>query len=120
MSRVARVVLGGLVVLVGLGVRSIEAEYGSGLNFGVESDGTVHRVFEVNEQAPEPEDRSIVVFEGTEEEVAAYIARRRAEGTNLVIPNLMIGVGALIVIAALIPIRKTPTNGPEAPSEADI
>lgn len=121
LSRVARVVLGGLVVLVGLGVRSLEAEYGSGLNFSVESDGTVHRVFEVNEQAPETKDRSTPVFEGTEEEVSAYIARRRAEGTNLMIPNLIIGVGALIVIAALIPSPKTPPNGPEAtPLEEDI
>ena len=118
LSRAARVavgVLGGLVVLVGLGVWSLGSEYGSALNFSTESDGTVHRVIEVDEQAPEPEDRSTVVFEGTEEEALAYIEQRRAEGTNLVIPGLIIGVGALIVIAALLPIRKTPPNGAEAP-----
>ena len=114
LSRTARVavgVLGGLVVLVGLGVWSLETEYGSGLNFSTESDGTVHRVFEVNEQAPEPEDRFTAVFEGTEEEASAYIEQRRAEGRNLVIPGLIIGVGALIVIAALLPNRETRTNG---------
>jgi len=118
LSRAARLavgVLGGLVVLVGLGVWSLESEYGSGLNFSTESDGTVHRVFEVDEQAPEPEHRFTVVFEGTEEEALAYIEQRRAEGTNLVIPGLIIGVGALIVIAGLIPIRRTPPNGAEVP-----
>ncbi len=114
-SRVAVGVLGGLVVLVGLGVWSLESEYGSGLNFSVESDGTVHRVFEIDEQAPDPEDRLTVVFEGTEEEASAYIAQRRAETTNLVIPGLVVGVGVLTVIAALIPIRRTPPNGAEAP-----
>lgn len=109
-TRVAVGVLGGLVVLVGLGVWSLGSEYGSGLNFSTESDGTIHRVFEVNEQAPETEDRS-VVFEGTEEEASAYIDQRRAEGTNLVIPGPIIGVGALIVITALIPTRKTRPNG---------
>jgi hypothetical protein len=118
LSRAARVaigVLGGLVVLVGLVAWSLESEYGSGLNFSTESDGTVHRVFEVDEQAPDSEDRFIVVFEGTEEEASAYIEQRRAEGTNLVIPGLIIGVGVLIVIVALIPIRKTPPDGAEAP-----
>lgn len=118
MSRAARVavgVLGGLVVLVGLGIWVLESEYGSELDFSIESDGTVHQVFEVDEQAPDSEDRSTVVFEGTEEEALAYIEQRRAEGTNLVVPGLIIGVGALIVIAALISIRKTPPNGAEAP-----
>jgi hypothetical protein len=118
LSRAARVavgVVGGLVVLVGLGVWSLESEYGSGLNFSVEIEGAVHRVLEGDEQAPDPEDRRTVVFEGTEEEASAYIEQRRAEETNLVIPGLIIGVGILIVIAALIPIRKTPPNGAEAP-----
>jgi hypothetical protein len=114
-ARVAVVVLGVLVLLVGLLAWSLESEYGSGLNFSMESDGTVHRVFEVDEQAPAPEDRSTVVFEGTEEEASAYIQRRRAEGTNLVIPGLILGVGALMVVAALIPIRKKPPNEVEAP-----
>ncbi len=110
-SRIAVGVLGGLAVLVGLGAWSLESEYGSGLNFSVESDGTVHRVFEVDEQAPNPEDRLTVAFEGTEEEATAYIEQRRTEGTSLVIPGLIIGVGVLAVIAASFPIRKTP---PEA------
>jgi hypothetical protein len=113
LSRAARVavgVLGILVVLVGLTVWSLTAEYGSGLNFSTESDGTVHRVFEVDEQAPEPEDRSTAVFEGTAAEASAYIEQRRAEETNLVIPGLIIGVGALLVIVALIPTRKTRPN----------
>lgn len=118
LSRAARVavgVLGGLVVLVGLVAWGVESEYGSGLNFSAESDGTVYRVFEVDEQAPDPEDRFVVVFEGTEEEASAYIEQRRAEETNLVIPGLIVGVGALIVSAALIPIRKTPPNRADAP-----
>lgn len=106
-AHVAVGVLGVLVVLVGLGVWSLESEYGSGLNFSVVSEGTVHRVLEVDEQAPEPEDRFTVVFEGTEEEASAYIEQRRAEGANFVIPGLIIGVGALLVIAALIPSRRT-------------
>ncbi len=110
-TRVAVGVLGGLVVLIGLGVWSLESEYGSGLNFSVEFDGTVHRVFEVDEQAPEPEDRSTVVFEGTEQEAMSYIEQRRAEGTNRIIPGVIIGVGTLMVIAALIQIRNTPTKG---------
>lgn len=114
-TRVAVGVLGGLVVLVGLGLWSWESEYGSGLDFSTESDGTVHRVLEVDEQAPDSEDRRTVVFEGTEEEALAYIEQRRAEGTNLVIPGLIIGVGALIVIAALIPIHKTTLNEVEVP-----
>lgn len=106
-ARVAVGVLGGLVVLVGVGVWSLGSEYGPGLNFSTESDGTIHRVLEVNEQAPETEDRFSVVFEGTQEEASAYIEQRRAEETNLAIPGLIIGVGALIVIAALVPTRKT-------------
>lgn len=105
--RVAVGVLGGLVVLVGVGVWSLGSEYGSGLNFSSQTDGTVHRVLEVDEQAPDTEGRFTVVFEGTEEEAAAYIEQRRAEGTNLVIPGLIIGVGGLIVLAALVPTRKT-------------
>lgn len=107
LSRAARVavgVLGGLVVLVGLGLWILESEYGSESNFSTESDGAVHRVIEVDEQAPEPEDRFAVVFEGTEEEALAYIEQRRAEERNLVIPGLIIGVGAVIIIAALIPV----------------
>ena len=118
LSRAARIavgVLGGLVLLAGLGVWSLESEYGSGLNFSTESDGTVHRVLEVDEQAPESEDRLSVVFEGSEEEALAYIERRRAEETNFVIPGVIIGVGALIVVGALIAIRKTPPNGTEVP-----
>ncbi len=109
--RVAVGVIGGLVLLVGMVAWSLESEYGSGLNFSTESDGTIHRVFEVEEQAPDPEDRFTVVFEGTEGEASAYIQRRRAEGTNLVIQGLIIGVGVLMVLAALVPARKTPPNG---------
>ena len=112
-SRVAVGAFGVLVLVVGLGLWSYEREYGSGLNFAGESDGEVVRVYEVNEQFPDAEGNpgTKLVFEGTEEEASEYMAQRRAERTNYLVPGLVIVFGALVVIAALIQPRKVhPTS----------
>jgi hypothetical protein len=94
-------VLGLLVVMAGGIWWSFESTYGSGLNFVVEATGEDATVYEVDETG-----NRTSIFEGTAEEAAAYIERRQSEGTNVLLPGLVIGVGALLMLAALIPSRR--------------
>ncbi len=103
-------VCGAVLVLIGLFARSLESEYGSGLNFSIENrDGTAI-VYEVNEQA----DTRQQVFEGSPEDALAYTDRRREEREDLFVPNLLIALGAagfaLGVVAVVIPIASTIRN----------
>jgi hypothetical protein len=96
-------VLVGLAVgLVGLFAWSFEQEYGSGTNFAIENrDGTLV-VYDVDEQAG----TESPVFEGPAQEAHAYIERRRAEGESFVIPGLIVALGAVLVVAGLLPFRR--------------
>jgi hypothetical protein len=102
-TRVLVGVIGVVVALAGLLWWTLEAEYGSGLNFEVVGAGDAATVYEVDETAGAR--RS--VFEGTEEEALAYIERRQGEGENLLFPGLVVGAGALLILMALIPARRS-------------
>lgn len=100
--RAAVVILGLLVVLVGFLSWDFTREYGSGLNFAMEGEGRSVTVLEVDEQ------RGVQtpVFEGSEVDALAYTERRRAEETTYLVPSLILGVGGVLVLAALAPIRR--------------
>ena len=96
-GRVALGVLGLVVVLVGLLTWSLESEYGSGLNFSMSNTaGGEWVVSEIDEHAGTSE----VVFTGSQEEASAYTDQRRSDGVSLLLPGLMIGAGALMVVIA--------------------
>ena len=100
LARGSLVVLGIVLVLAGLFAWSLETNYGSGSNWAIEqySGGPV-RLYSVDEIAGE----ETLVLEGSEEEIAEYIREYEESGRNYLVPALMIGSGALLVIAALIP-----------------
>jgi hypothetical protein len=75
---------------------------GSGTDFFVKTEGDDSVVvYDVNE---EREQARTKVFQGTMQEAAAYIERRRAEGESFLIPGLVIvaGVGSLLSSALLV------------------
>lgn len=102
-GRAPLVVLGVLVAIAGWIWWSFESAYGSGTNFEVESAGDSVTVYEIGESA----DARTAVFEGTDAEAQTYIEGRQREGVNLLLPGLLIGVGALLLLRALIPFRRS-------------
>jgi hypothetical protein len=106
--RVGVAIFGLLVVLVGLVVWGFTQEYGSGLNFAMKGVGDSVTVYEVDEQ------RGVQtpVFQGSGVDALAFTERRRAEETSFLVPSLIIGAGAVLVIAAFIPIRQIGKNSP--------
>lgn len=106
--RVGVAIFGLLVVLVGLVVWGFTQEYGSGLNFAMEGVGDSVIVYEVDEQGGV----QTPVFQGSGVDALAFTERRRAEETSFLVPSLIIGAGAVLVIAAFIPIRQIGTNSP--------
>ena len=102
-SRVLIAVVGLLVAFVGWVAWSIEGEYGSGTPFVVEThqDGSAI-VYDVDEQ----EGTRTPVFEGSQQEAVAFMERRRSEGENFLLPALIIVAGALLVVVALVPLRR--------------
>jgi hypothetical protein len=111
-GRVALVVFGLLVILVGLGAWSIEGEYGSGLNFSVESRSGTATVFE--ERGP----KLVPVFEGTQEEASTYMGQRRSQGESFVGPGIIIAVGIVLVVVAFVLRRRTVDDGDRSLSSA--
>jgi hypothetical protein len=98
--RIGVAVLGLVIVIVGLGLRAFQAEYSSGLNFMIESDGSaVHTVYVVDELNRDVDGNPSLtaVFQGTEAEALAYTEQRRTEEANLTVPWLITGVGALVL-----------------------
>ena len=90
------ILVGGGLVLVGLAMRAIEQEYGSGLNFLIQevyaTDTTT--VYEVDEQAG----TRMVVFIGTRDEADAYIKEAQEASRSFLVPNLVIAVGFLTLL----------------------
>jgi hypothetical protein len=96
--------IGLVTAFVGYVAWGIEDEYGSGTNFSLEVDGEgpdAHTiVYDVIEQPP---GGRVKVFEGTQEDAFAYMDRRRSAGESFVVPGLIIGLGAVLLLAALLP-----------------
>lgn len=106
LSAAARIwfgVIGLAVAIVGLGAWSLETEYG-GMSAGVmESSGGIVRVYDIDEESIDAEGRprKTLVFEGSEEEALAFDEQRRSETRSYVVPGLIVGGGALIIIGAI-------------------
>jgi hypothetical protein len=102
--------LAGLAGVVGW---VLETEYGgSGPESFMEFDGDTVRIYEIDEQGPldsEGHSARVLVFEGSQAEADAF-AETEAEDRNYLVPILIIAFGAVIVIVALIPGRKTRTT----------
>jgi hypothetical protein len=92
----ALVLTGGGLVFVGMVMRAIEEEYGSGLNFlihEVYATDTI-TVYEVDEQAGTRR----VVFIGSSDEADAYMKDAQEARESFLVPNLIIGVGFLTLL----------------------
>jgi hypothetical protein len=102
-TRILLVTVGLVIAFVGYVAWAIEAEYGSGTNFRVESqpDGT-QIVYDVDEQAQ----TSTPVLEGSKQEASAYMERRRAEGESFIVPGLVIALGGVLALVGFLPFRK--------------
>jgi hypothetical protein len=112
-GRIALVVVGLAILLVGW-VSAISAEYASRSNSTMESHGGTAVVYAVDEQVQDSEGHplQVPVFEGTEEEALAY-ADEQLNDPDLFLPNALMVVGVLLIVVALIPIRKTKHGEPE-------
>ena len=101
--RLVIAVLGLLVAFVGLVAWSIEGEYGSETNFLVETHGDATAiVYDVDEE----EGKRKEVFEGSPQEAAEYMERRRSEGQNFLLPGAIIAAGAMLVVLSLAPLGR--------------
>lgn len=113
-TRIA-VAVGGLIVLFfGLGWWTLEREYGHELNLVMEGVGPTVTVYEFDNGPSEFEgdEAKTPVFEGSREEAQTYMEQRYAEATNYLGPGLIIGLGALLALASLLPnrrLRSTPS-----------
>ncbi len=112
-GRLLLVVFGSVVVLAGVVGWALETEYGgSGPESFMEIDGNTVRVYEFDEQGPLDSEGHVVrvlVFEGSQSEADEF-TKTEAEDRNYLVPALIIAVGAVIVIAALIPARSIQTT----------
>lgn len=97
-ARMLLVLVGLVVMFAGLVAWGVEDEYGSDTNFKIEirPEGRAF-VYDVDEQAQS----GSPVFEGTAQEAAAYVDRRRAEGESFVVPALIVGAGATLVVVSV-------------------
>jgi hypothetical protein len=113
--RIALAALGVVVVFIGLFAWSVEDSSGSGLNFATEpgaAEGVV-TVYEVDEGVGGGD---TPVFEGTRAAASEYMERRTSAGESFVIPGVIIGVGAALVLLAIAPWRGHPeTHGEASP-----
>lgn len=102
-------VIGVLLFLGGLVAVGIEEEYGSGLDFSLDSrpDGVVV-VYESTEQEPAPRE----VFRGSEDEAMEFVEQRRESRENTVLPALVAAVGAVVLVVGLIGWRRDATADP--------
>jgi hypothetical protein len=96
--------IGLVTAFAGFVAWGIEDEYGSGTNFLVEVEGEgpqAHTI--VYDLVEQPPGRTIKVFEGTQEDAFTSMERRRSAGESFVVPALIIGFGAALLLAALLP-----------------
>jgi len=100
-DRIGLAVIGLVVVLAGLAGWSWQETYGGTQYAGQEvlSDGTA-RVYNLDEQSLDAESHpaKIVVFEGTVEEADAFIKQGQSGLRVFLVPGLIIGLGATLVI----------------------
>ncbi len=105
-TRITMAILGVLTILAGSAAWSFETEYGGDGPGEIEhlADGT-ERVYDINDQQVDDEGHQLrtLVFEGTPQEVEAYVEERRSEGRSYLIPGLMIAVGAVLLVGAVFP-----------------
>lgn len=105
-TRITLGMVGVLAVVVGMGAWSLETEYGGDGPGEIEhlADGT-ERAYDINEREVDDDGHQLrtLVFEGTPEEVEAYVEQRRSEGRSYVIPGLIIGLGVVLILAAVFP-----------------
>jgi hypothetical protein len=81
-------------------------------------DGTAV-VYAVDEQVQDSEGHpmQVPVFEGSEQEALAYMEQKSGD-PNLSLPQVLMPIGVLLVVVALIPLRKTKQGHPGRVSDA--
>jgi hypothetical protein len=101
-------VVAGLAVLFFGWVSAISAEYPSGPNFSTHIQGDTAVVYTVDEQVQDTEGHplEVPVFEGSEQEALAY-TEQQSEDAGFRVPQTFMIVGAVLVVVAFIPLRKT-------------
>jgi hypothetical protein len=111
-------VIVGLSLLLFGWVSAISAEYSSGWNGSMELHGGTAVVYAVDEQVQDSEGHplQVPVFEGTEEEALAY-GDAQFKDADLFLPNALMVAGVLLIVVALIPIRKPQQSEPESAIE---
>lgn len=97
--------VGLIMLLVGAATWSLESEYGAGTTHSVEYSVGSIQVYEIDEQNPDAEGHpgKTLVFAGSQQEADAYLEKLARGGRNYVIPALIIGAGAVLLIGALLP-----------------
>jgi hypothetical protein len=103
MSRLVRSVLiasGVVVILGGIFAWSVEAEYGSGLDFSTEPRNGQTAVFEA-QSGEEP------AFVGSRDDAFEYMEQRRAAGESFVVPGAIIAVGVILLAVGVFAGRRT-------------
>ena len=101
-NRKTLVVIGLVLVVIGLAAWAWQSTYG-GTEFGgveIGPDG-VAQVYDPDGQ---------VVFEGTEEEADAFIEEAQGGFRVFLVPGLIIGLGAAVIILAIAAPKKEPDN----------
>ena len=112
--RIVLIVLGALVIFVGYVAWALETEYGGDPDrqeyvVGQEAGGPV-RAFTIGENGQE-----IVAFEGTQEEVDAFLERERGS-RNYTVPALILAGGGIMTLLAAWPVdRKSPAHDDVSP-----
>jgi hypothetical protein len=101
-TRKALVVIGLVLTVIGLAAWAWQSTYG-GTEFGgveIGRDGAA--------QVYDPDGQ--VVFEGTEEEAEAFIEEAQGGFGVFLVPGLIIGLGAALIILAVAALTREPNN----------
>lgn len=113
--RVVLIVLGALVIFSGYVAWALETEYGGDPDrqeyvVGQEAGGPV-RAFTIDDNGEE-----IVAFQGTQEEVDAFLERERG-GRNYTVPALILAAGGIVALLGAWPVRgESPADDRMSPS----
>ena len=112
--RIAIAVLGVIVFVFGW-VTAISAGYTSGSDFTMLSQDGMSVVYSVDEQVQDSEGHplQVPVFEGSEQGALAYMEQQSTDA-ELLVPRVFNVAGVLLVVVALIPLRKTTEDRPSA------
>ncbi len=116
-TRALVIALGALLVLVGFGWRGLEEEWGSQWDYpfevveGMDEAAGTRSVYRSGPGGAEAE----TLFEGTEAEYREFAAEHQV-GPDMLWPNVVIGVGAVVVIFGIVGRRREP-QAQDAPVE---